>query len=306
MRNLRIILFLSAASLVLFSCKKDADFPSPPVANAGSNATVQLPSNSFTLTGTGTSQNGSIVGYLWSLISGPNVPVITSPSAATTTVRSFIAGTYLFQFMVIDNAGLTGVDTVSVLVTTGPIQTLTLQPTNNPDERHLWGNASQDQSGHATELDAGTWTSGGQTIFIRGAFKFDLSPIPASATILTAKLTLYSNPTPLNGNLTNANEGPNNAMYIRRISSSWNASSTTWLNQPSTTTTDQVSIAHTAQPFLDLVDVDVKNLVVAMQASGNYGFMILLQNESPLNLRDFCSSTYSNAAKHPKLVITYQ
>jgi|CXWL01.1.fsa_nt_gi hypothetical protein len=301
------LFFLFFLGSFLLGCQKDVEnITSPPIANAGISQNIQLPAGSFTLTGSGTTQNGHITGYLWSLISGPNVPVITSPSSPTTTVTGFLAGSYKFQFMVIDNAGLTGIDTTSVTLNPSPIQTLTLQPANNNDERHLFGSATIDQSGHATELDAGTWTVGGSTVFLRGAFKFDLSSIPPTATILTAKLTLYSNPTPLNGNLTNANEGSNNAMYIRRISSNWTPSTTFWLNQPSTTTTDQVSIPHTAQAFLDLVDVDVKNLVAPMHSIANYGFMISLQNEVQYNLRDFCSSTYTNAAKHPKLVITYQ
>jgi hypothetical protein len=95
-------------------------------------------------------------------------------------------------------------------------------------------------------------------------------------------------------------------MFIRRITSYWDPQLTFWSNQPSTTTTDQISIAHTNQSSLDLIDIDVKNLVVAMKNSANYGFMISLQNEVVYNIRDFCSSTYPDAAKHPKLVVTYQ
>jgi hypothetical protein len=47
-------------------------------------------------------------------------------------------------------------------------------------------------------------------------------------------------------------------------------------------------------------------LVVDMLNSGNNGFMIMLQNEVIYNIRDFCSSTYPDASKHPKLVVTYQ
>jgi hypothetical protein len=158
----------------------------------------------------------------------------------------------------------------------------------------------------APELVAAAWTTGGSFTLYRGAFKFDLSSIPASATILTAKLTLYSNPTPLNGDLINANSGPNNSMYISRITGAWTAATMNWFTQPPVTATDQVSIAHTAQSFLDLTDVDVKNMVAAMVAGNNYGFMIRLQNESTYNDRDFCGSRYTDASKHPKLVITYQ
>lgn len=293
---------------LFIGCQKENDFisPQPPTAEAGNSQSIQSSTTSFTLTGSGISTNGPITGYLWSLITGPNVPLIASPGSSTTQVTNFVAGIYTFQLMIIDNAGLTGIDTTKVTVTAAPIQTLTLQPANNTEERHLWGNSSMDQSGHATELVAGTWTSGGSTVFMRGALKFDLSSIPANATILTAKLTLFSNPTPLNGNQTVPNEGSGNAMYIRRITSNWNPITTSWLTQPNTTVADQISIPHTAQPSFDLVDVDVKNLVTTMLTSGNYGFMIMLQNETPFNMRNFCSSTHAISTKHPKIAITYQ
>ncbi len=56
---------------------------------------------------------------------------------------------------------------------------------------------------------------------------------------------------------------------------------------------------------LDLVNMDVTHLVNTMAASGNYGFMIRLQNEVIYNCRIFCSSKYSDATKHPKLVLVY-
>lgn len=95
-------------------------------------------------------------------------------------------------------------------------------------------------------------------------------------------------------------------MYIRRISTAWTAAGSTWANQPATTNLNQVSIPHTNQSLLDLVNIDVKNLVENMRTSGDNGFMISLQNETPYNSRIFCSSTYPDAAKHPKLVIVYQ
>lgn len=296
-------------SILFFGCQKDDDpiSPKPPVANAGNDQTVQLPAAMFTLTGTATTTNGSITGYLWSLVSGPNVPVINSPSSGTTTVTGFIAGRYIFQFLVVDNAGLSGTDSVSITVNQAPIQTLTLQPTNNNDERHVFGNGTTiDQSAHATEIDAAAWTVGGETVYVRGLFRFDLSSIPANATILSAKLSLYSNPTPLNGDLVHANSGTDNSMFIRRITSYWDPQLTTWSNQPTVTTTNQISIPHTSQSLLDLIDIDVKNLIVDMQNTANYGFRISLQNEVIYNIRDFCSSTYADATKHPKLVITYQ
>ena len=88
----------------------------PPVANAGDSQTIVLPTNTGTLTGSGTTTNGSITGYLWTVISGPNVPGISQPTAATTGISGLVAGTYYFKLQVTDNAGLTGLDTTAVTV----------------------------------------------------------------------------------------------------------------------------------------------------------------------------------------------
>jgi hypothetical protein len=218
-----------------------------------------------------------------------------------------MAGTYIFQFLVVDGAGLTAVDTTSVIVKPSPQQTITLQPSNNAaNEANIAVIGSQNATSHDKDLDAAAWTINGSPVYIRGSFKFDLSGIPVNATIISAKLSLYSIPDPTNGDLVNANSGTNNAMYIRRIITSWDGNTVTWQTQPATTTADQISIPHTNQAFLDLIDLDVKSLVDAMRTNGNYGFMMSLQNETIYNIRQFCSSFHSNAAKHPKLIIVYQ
>lgn len=317
---MKLILKTTIAFLILTvfisSCQKDiilnsanANLTSPTV-DAGIPQTIVLPVSSATLNGTATSSNGPIVGYLWSLISGPNVPVIHSPSLPSTLGSGMIAGNYRFQFMVIDSAGLTSVDTTSIRVipNPNPIQTLTLQPGNNSNEATLtWTNSGNTTGANFSlqELLAMAWTTGGELFIGRGLFKFDLSAIPSNATIISAKLSLYSTPNPLNGNQVDANLGTNNAMYIERIVSTWN-SNLNWPNQPLGDIATQISIPHTNQPTLDLIDVNVTNLVIPMITGNNNGFKIRLQNEVFYNLRNFCSSKHTNAAKRPKLVITYQ
>ena len=312
------IMFKSLGILLSFvllatGCQKEAasfvnNNLDAPIANAGLSQTIQSPISTVTLTGTGSTQNGGIAGYLWSLVSGPNVPIIASPSSPTTVVNSMIAGNYIFQFMVIDSAGLTGVDTMTVTVLPSLQQTLTLQPSNNPVELNFAGYAAggPNLSSHQQDIDAIAWTMNGNVFYTRGSFQFDLSSIPAGANIISAKLSLYSIPDPINGNLLDANSGPNNAMYIQRITSAWSVATTTWATQPGTTTTDQIVIPHTNLTDLDLIDMDVKNLVSAMVTSNNYGFMMRLQNETIYNSRQFCSSLYSDASKRPKLVVVYQ
>ena len=188
-------------------------------------------------------------------------------------------------------------------------QVLNQQPTNNSTEVHIWGNNTNEEGSYngAPEVGASSWTHNSNPVGQRGLIKFDLSSIPASATIVSAKLSLYSNPTPQNGDLVHANSGSNNAMLIQRVISGWTASAVKWTNQPATTTSDQIVIPHTSEPFLDIVDLDVKTLVEAMVGENqNYGIMIRLQTETAYNSRIFCSSFYSDATKHPKLVVEYK
>ncbi len=311
LRLLPILLF----SIVTFSsCQNEvaqiisAATHAVPVANAGPSKTIQLPINKDTLRGTGSSANGPITGYLWSLVSGPNVPVIVSPSSRITAITNLIVGNYIFQFAVIDSAGYTGVDTVSVKVLaslTPTLQTLVLQPANNTDELVFAVQSGANASSVLPELVAMAWTNGGAPLTTRAAFKFNLSNIPTSATLISAKLSLYTNPTPWNGDHVNANSGSNNAMWIRRLNSAWSIS-TPWISQPTTQTSTEVLIPHTSQPFLDLLDIDVKQMVDSMRISGNYGMMVGLQNEVIYNCRNFGSSTHADPTKHPKLVLIYQ
>jgi predicted esterase len=88
----------------------------PPVADAGSNITITLPTSSVTLNGSGSHDNdGTITTYAWTKISGGSA-TITSPSATSTTVTGLTQGTYQFKLTVTDNNSATGADTVQVTV----------------------------------------------------------------------------------------------------------------------------------------------------------------------------------------------
>ena len=296
--------------LIASSCKKDDDTPENkvPVANAGSPQTITLPTDSVTLNGTGTDADGNVVAYLWSQVSGPSSTTIINPGSASTKVKGFRQGKYVFQLMVTDNKGAIGVANDTITVNPAAIQTLTLQPSNNPTEFRVTSLNGQDISGTgAPEISIDAWTSGGQPWLLRGILKFDLSSIPANASIISANLYLYSNPTPLTGNLTDANFGTNNTMLVQQIVTNWSTSTTNWFNQPVTSTSNQIVVPSTTQSILDL-NLDVTNMVSSMvNGNANYGFFFKLQNEVTYNSRIFVSSyntTYP--AKRPKLVVVYQ
>jgi hypothetical protein len=297
-----LILFL------IFGCQKDiVSHNTPPIVNAGKDTTVTLinATDSLRLTGSAADKEGQVVGYLWSEVSGPNTALITTPGSASTYISGLTPGTYVFQLMATDNEGETGVKSLNVTVKGQQLFNVTYQPNQNPFDVLLGLNSTGNVSDNAApELAAVAWTNGGPPAFARGIFKFDLSSIPSTAKIISAKLTLYSNPTPLNGDLIHANYGTNNAMLIQRVTSNW-ANTVTWQTQPSGDAFTQIVIPHTNQSLLDLTDVDVTNMVTIMVQGSNNGFLIKLQDETSYNSRVFCSSRYSNAAKHPKLIIQY-
>ena len=75
-----------------------------PIVSAGSNQVVTLPTT-LTLSGTASGQGGhTISSTVWSRVSGPNTPSITTPNSLTTTVTGLVAGTYVFRLTVTDDA----------------------------------------------------------------------------------------------------------------------------------------------------------------------------------------------------------
>ena len=86
-----------------------------PTANAGSDATITLPTSSVSLSGSGSDPDGSIASYAWSKVSGSG-GTISSPSSASTSVTGLTAGSYTFKLTVTDNIGATASDNVIVTV----------------------------------------------------------------------------------------------------------------------------------------------------------------------------------------------
>ena len=306
-----IHLFLLAFVLITTSCSQDDDvlLNQVPVVNAGASAAVTLPTNSYTFNGSAVDADGQVVGYLWSQLSGPEGAVIANPASISAVVTGLKQGTYVFQLMATDDDGATGIDTTSIVVSPAPITTLVLQPANNPNERQIASLGSADWSQSSSpDFAVEAWTNGGETYKSRILLKFDLSSIPANATIESATLSLSSFPTPtLNGNFVDANFGTTNAMLVQQVTSSWSPATANWSNQPSTTTANQVIVPTTAQSVLDL-DLDVKSIVSSMVSNNaNYGFFFKLQNETPYNCRLFVSSSNTtHTTKYPKLVVVYR
>ena len=307
MKSLRL---LSVLLLFLMGCERDEDIllNVVPTADAGSPQSITLPVNTVTLTGTGADSDGTVVAYLWSQVSGPSSTVIVNPGSPSTVINGLVQGSYVFQLMVTDDDGATGVDNVTVSVSQAAQTTITLQPTNNPTETRVTIVGNANQSAPGPDIPLAAWTMGGTAVTIRELLKFDWGAIPQNATIVSATLSLYSYPAPtLNGNLTDANFGTNNSFTVQRVTSDWSVPTITWFNQPAGASANQIVIPHTASSVLDL-NIDVTNLVSTMVSTNtNYGFLLKLQNEVIYTSRIFVSSSSTaHPTKRPKLVIVYR
>ncbi len=88
-----------------------------PVAAAGKDVEIRLPTNSVTLNGSGSSDaDGRITSYTWSKVSGPNTFKLKDANKASAKVEGLKAGTYVFRLAVKDNDNATDHDDVTLKV----------------------------------------------------------------------------------------------------------------------------------------------------------------------------------------------
>jgi hypothetical protein len=320
MKSNKLILPVALACLFAISaCQKSGIIPTPKkasdttqlktqsIAVAESDVTITLPQDSVTLTGQSGKPGDVIIGYLWSQISGPNEAVIENESSQSAKAKKLIQGKYLFQFMVINKSGSAGIDTLTVTVKGENVLTLDLSPSNNPYETNVGIYNGADASNHTSiEEPLCAWTINFVPITVRNLIKFDMSSIPANATIVSAELHMYSDTIPQNGDLIHANFGTNNSVVVQQVATNWDRTSVGWFNQPAGLTANQVVLPHTDQPFLNM-NINVKDMVSNMVSNNaNYGFKLSLQNEVLYTSRIFCSSYYSDASRHPRLIVKYR
>lgn len=88
-----------------------------PIANAGNDQVITLPTSSVNLSGLGTDADGTISSYSWNKIQGSG-GIISSPNSQNSTFIGLSAGIYKVEFTVTDNSGAIGKDTVQITVLT--------------------------------------------------------------------------------------------------------------------------------------------------------------------------------------------
>jgi hypothetical protein len=107
---------LSGTDDVIVTVSGSVSANTPPIANAGADKSITLPTNSISLTGSGTDAGGSISSYLWTQKSGPSTAVLSGTGSTVLNASALAEGTYVFSLKVTDNGGLIGSDDVNVTV----------------------------------------------------------------------------------------------------------------------------------------------------------------------------------------------
>jgi predicted esterase len=91
--------------------------PGSQIANAGSDVSISLPTNSTTLNGSGSSDpGGAIKQYEWSKVSGPSQYSIGNTKTASTSLTNLAQGTYQFKLTVWDHNWAPTSDLVTITV----------------------------------------------------------------------------------------------------------------------------------------------------------------------------------------------
>lgn len=118
-----------------------------PIANAGPDQTITLPTNSVTLNGSGSRDpDGTLTNYVWIKIAGPAIYGLISPNAAITSLVNLQQGTYSFQLTVTDNIGSIASDIVNIIV----------NPAVNPPGCTIDGFESNNTASTAAAINVGT------------------------------------------------------------------------------------------------------------------------------------------------------
>jgi ribosomal protein L14 len=158
----------------------------PPVANAGGNITITLPTNTTTLNGSASRDpDGTIAAYSWTKLSGPTQFNISNSSAVSTVLSNLVQGVYTFRLQVLDNAGATASDTIKVTVNAAP-------PVNQPPVANAGANITMTLPVNSTTLNGTASSDPDGTITtyawseISGPAQYSIANATAASTALTS------------------------------------------------------------------------------------------------------------------------
>ncbi len=200
-------------------------------------------------------------------------------------------------------------DTISMrprleITYTSESNTIVIQPGQEGKDALVWSAYPLYHFGNSPKFTCMAWSHYKEICTTRSMVEFDLSVIPANATITDARLSLYF---VSQENLIEGHTGENESV-LRLITEPWEEDDVTWANQPETTTDFQVNLPASTDPYQDFTNIDVTNLISKQfEQPGQYhGLLLRLADESIYKCLLFASGDYAESAElHPKLEVSY-
>jgi beta-glucanase (GH16 family) len=89
-----------------------------PIANAGQDQLIVLPTDTVVIDGTGSQDDGVIMTFAWQQLSGPSIATLSGENTAILTASDLIEGAYVFRLTTTDDEALEDHDDVTVTVAT--------------------------------------------------------------------------------------------------------------------------------------------------------------------------------------------
>lgn len=181
----------------------------------------------------------------------------------------------------------------------------TLSPSKDAMIRRLGSQGDNNNYGNYPWVNMHAWSNGGQTVVHRSLIDFDLSQVPDSAYIISARLILQVPPTGTQYASGHYLTEPNDCK-LSLISSSWTENGVNWNNQPTINSNYTVQLPAASSAYQSY-DLDVKVLVQQMvnDKANSHGFYLKLLNETAYRRMVFASSESNYPDLMPKLILAY-
>jgi predicted secreted protein len=281
-----------------------------PVANAGTDKTLTLPTNSTTLTGSGTDADGTIASYAWTRVSGPTTFTLGTANAATTTLSNLVAGTYVFRLTVTDNAGATSTDDVTVTVNaaanlspsanagsditlTLPVNSTTLTGSGTDPDGTIASYAWARVSGPAT-FTLGTANAATTTLsnLVAGTYVFRLTVTDNGGATATDNVTVIVNASTPGNQAPTANAGADITITLPVNSTTLNGSGT----DPDGTIASYAWARVSGPATFTLGTANAVTTTISNLVAGVYVFRLTVTDNSGTAAIDNVTVTVNNAA----------
>lgn len=274
-----------------------------PVANAGSDISLTLPTNITTITGIGSDADGTIASYGWVKLTGP-AATLSGESSSTLSVSGLVAGVYTFELTVTDDLGSTGSDVVTVSVSAsniapvanaGPDITLNLPENSTPIagagtdadgtiQSYVWSQISGPSSATLTGINAATLTVSN---LLQGTYVFRLTVADDDGANHFDEVKVVVNAANL---APTASAGPDKSITLPTSSATFNGSGTDSDGTIATYAWSQVSGTSAT-----LSNQNTPVLTVSVPGSGTYTFRLTVTDNEGTTAFDDVQLTVNEA-----------